>query len=146
MTAQGAVPQTRALVAEHRALLALADTLRHHIALVPDVHEARWRAELAVRLAELRLRLDVHFVTEERGGFFERLAESDTAGAERLRTQHVRLRACFAHVAGQAEQSDVPDHVLAETVRGLLDELGAHEATENEALVRHLDGSLAAAD
>ncbi len=146
MTAEHDPPPARALISEHRALLALEAALRRHVSAVPQGREARWRSDLVVRLAELRLRVEPHFAAEEHSGLFERLGDSDEPGARRLHTEHARLRAGLARVCGLAEAADVSDYVLADHVRELLDALVAHEAAENEALTRHLDGSLAAAD
>lgn len=141
--------EARAIVSEHRALHQLRDALRRDVAAVPNGDERPWRAGLAARLGELRTRLEAHFGQEERAGLFEHLTETGAEhvpAAARLRREHDALRAALERLAHATSDAAEPAHALAEHVRTFLDDLASHEDRENDALVRGLDGSLAAVD
>jgi iron-sulfur cluster repair protein YtfE (RIC family) len=137
------------IVGEHRALHQLRDALRRDVAAVPDGREDAWHAGVAARLAQLRARLEAHFLQEERAGLFEHLAEGGSEhapAATRLRREHDALRASLERLRAAGGEPKDSAHVLAERVRTFLDDLAAHEDRENELMVRGLDGSVAASD
>lgn len=143
------VPKAR----ENRAVQTLAEhkALR---ALVEDIERASTETRAAAdevkpRLDALREKLAVHFAAEERaGGLFDQVQQEAAEQAHEcqvLRDQHSELLHRLDELL-QADASARSRPEWAHDVRAILDELGRHEARENELLTQVLDGSIQAQD
>ncbi len=134
-------------------LLQEHDELRKARAAVLAVLEGRgldsrvWAESLCSSLRDLSLRLSAHFAHEEESGMFDTLRQGDDpACAERLLCEHGTLLHRLARLLEQgSRRSEAPLPAgWGEEVRGLVEDLGAHEARENEVLLGALESSGAA--
>lgn len=144
------MPRAEDLLLEHHELHAALRALEVLLAAAPG-DERPWVADLAGELRELGPRLLAHFASEERSGLFEEIGQrnpEDLRAARRLREEHHELANLLARLHGEALAWPVPGgaRAFAARVRAFLRALKAHEARENDVLLRSLDGSVAAAD
>ncbi|MBP7146908.1 MAG: hemerythrin domain-containing protein [Acidobacteria bacterium] len=137
-------PSARAILAEHEELRRDLDQVRELVAALPaaGAHEG-WFAALSRHLAILGPKLDQHFRSEERAGFFDEIEAAWPNAAprcEQLRGEHAELVGRVANVAAAARSAAADPHLVAQQVRALVEALRGHESRETELFQQAIEG------
>jgi iron-sulfur cluster repair protein YtfE (RIC family) len=132
---------SEAILEEHRGLRDCMD----EAARLAAGGARSWPQRLAPRLAVLAERLRAHFAAEEKAGLFEDIEEAlpgAAAECERLRAEHRTLLERLEGLAARARARHSAEE--AETfradLRAVLGDAARHEETENDLLIRAVEG------
>ena len=133
--------QAECLRAEHAALMASREAAREELRILNSQSSESARRQAADRIYSFSQQLLRHFAEEERGGFFEMIADCDPARLTQVQDlvqQHSEIRTQVLLICSRLEEglSDPEERtLLRQELDDLIRDLAAHEREENALLL-----------